>query len=136
MKKRGLILLLWVIFIMPTTFAQELVNDYNEYETVTMDFSFEGSFVLEKTSAKAQISEINSNILFFPRETKNQRVYDLDITSTQDSKKEISKESILLQWSNQEINEINYKIKSKVERTNSLMQIKDKVDFPIEKIDN
>ena len=136
MKKRGLILLLWIIFIMPTTFAQELVNDYNEYETVTMDFSFEGSFVLEKTSAKAQISEINSNILFFPRETKNQRVYDLDITSTQDSKKEISKESILLQWSNQEINEINYKIKSKVERTNSLMQIKDKVDFPIEKIDN
>ncbi len=84
---------------------------------------------------RPEIDYINADLLLFPKVDFIQEVLDLETRSSPLAKFDIQEDNINYRWSGADIGNIDFSINSRVKVDNKFRRVKDKIRFPLERID-
>ena len=122
MKKRFLALL--VLLLVNSVFAEEWVHNSESLE-ISVDIA--GSMDVIPESSTYSVKSVTANLTFFPRDYFNQEVLYLEI----EPEGEITNNSIKFEWTDPTEKRLSFGFNSRVKNYNKIVEIKDKIDFPI-----
>ena len=125
MKKRFLLLV--VLLLVNSVFA----NDFFNSEELEISVKAGGNVEIVPESSSYSIKSVMINLTFFPREYFNQNVLDFDTGSG-----ELTDGSIKFEWSDPSEKKFGFGFDSKVITYNKIIEVKDKIDFPIKELDD
>ena len=124
MKNRSLVLIFFLLI--STVFAQDFQNS----KSLKIDIDVEGGIEIIPESSSYSIRSINVNLSFFPKDSFNQKVLEIDI----EPYNEIVDDSIIFEWENPYEKELSFGFNSRIKTYNKVVEVKDKVGFPIKEI--
>ena len=118
--------MLIVLFLISSVYAQDFQNG----ESLKIDIDVEGGIEIIPESSSYSIRSINVNLSFFPKDSFNQKVLEIDI----EPYNEIVDDSIIFEWENPYEKELSFGFNSRIKTYNKVVEVKDKVGFPIKEL--
>ncbi len=128
MKMKRFILILAFLLLVNSVFADDFQNSYS----FSIDVDVKGGMEIVPESSGYSIKSINVNMNFFPRDSFNQKVLELDI----EPESEVEDDAIKFEWKEPDEKKIDFGFNVKIETYNKLVEVKNKIDFPIKDLDN
>ncbi|MEK6891711.1 MAG: transglutaminase-like domain-containing protein [Nanoarchaeota archaeon] len=120
MKKAGIVYFFILFLIIPFTFADWFHNS----ENVLVHIDISGDAEIVPTGAYVDTAAVN--LTFFPKQTSTQDLVRL----TTEPIAEVSDKTIIFKWKNPQDN-FGFKVSSDVKTTNTIVQVNEKINFPI-----
>ena len=135
--KRGLFVVCLFILLTTNVFAQEeKIEDFNNYQSLEMFFSFTSGMDLIAQGGKEKIESIQTDVSFFPRETNLQSVTNLKTTATSDPKIAEHGGKLRYTWKNVKAREIDFGVEATVTTKHMIGKIRKQLRFPITGLKN
>lgn len=123
--KRILLFLLIILIVPALTYAQEDDWFFNSQNLIiNIDVSSEAQ--INPTKSDYSVKYINVNLSHYPYESFNQEVIDLETSPEAD----IENNAMQFSWQNPK-NNINFGYNTKIKTNNNIVEVKNKVKFPI-----
>src|SRR3989344_4573271 len=123
MKKELVFLIL--LLIIPSAYAEWYYNSQNVIADVRMNSQIE----IVKLTPSGYVESATINLTFYPKEYKNQALLKFETSP----KSEQNNNVLQFKWERPE-GSINFNLNAQVKTTNNIVQIKEKVPFPIQKL--
>jgi len=120
--KKSLFIVMCILLI-PSAFADWFYNS----EKITVDMDIYSYADIIKASPGGYIESATVNLTFFPKSTETQYILNYETLP----KAEVSDETITFRWKRPE-DRITYRWNGRIEITNKITKISDKIRFPIE----
>lgn len=134
MKK---VILFLFVFMLAISFVNaEPVEDYNNAQYLEMALSISSYVDVEYTSGSYEIDYIKSELSFFPRNSDVQEVKKLEAFSSPDSAIQQGSDVISYTWSGDQALRLSYGYDAIVRVDNTITRIKNKIPFPLAKLDS
>src|SRR3989338_8361678 len=130
-KKSYLLIVLILLVTLKESFALNVVNDYNDYSELKLNFLINGEFELIKTSEDHKIAEAITYLTFFPQIDNMQKIESIDFNSKPSAKITKESEEIIYQWDNPEEGKFYFGLDSEIKTVNTMPIIDEKIYFPI-----
>ena len=132
MKK--VIIIILIIFLIPIVYA-ETIDNYNDYTYLNINFNLDGSFKLIKEGNNPKITELSTNLTFFPRQEINQDVLSITLKSNPEAKTNFNIDNVGYNWFNPNLGDYTFGLESETQVRNAIVPINNKIRFPIENVD-
>ncbi|MFH1642264.1 MAG: transglutaminase-like domain-containing protein [Nanoarchaeota archaeon] len=124
-----LTLLILFLLLIPSIFADSWNYDSEE---VTVNFALDSEIDILRDTANSKVSYIKVNLSFFPKDTLQQKV----ITLTTSPGSEKDSETIQFTWENPTVDNLKFRLDSKIRILNDNIKVTRKVAFPIKVPEN
>ena len=126
-KKSYLLIVLILLVTLQESFALNVVNDYNDYSELKLNFLINGEFELIKTSEDHKIAEAITYLTFFPQIDNMQKIESIDFNSKPSAKITKESEEIIYQWDNPEEGKFYFGLDSEIKTVNTMPIIDEKI---------
>ena len=132
MKIKEIIFVVILLMLISNVYAEtEKKENYNDYETLNLEFNINGRFNLEEKSTNTKIAEIIAYLEFLPIEYELQKVNTINTFSFPLGEINRDKKEIVYKWSQVNDKSFNFGLNSKIETKNAIVIVDEKIDFPI-----
>ena len=121
MKK--LILILLLLIIVPFAYADWFYNS----QDVTTNIDISSYADIEPLTTRGYIESATVNLTFFPKETENQEIINFHTNP----EAEVTEKTAQFKWK-RPYDRIDFRITSDVKARNTINQVREKIEFPIE----
>jgi transglutaminase-like putative cysteine protease len=127
MFKLKRIILFFIVFLLSLNIIHALEDDwFFNSQSLIVNINVFSEAEINPTDSDYSVKYINVNLSHYPYEDFGQEVLDLDINKDVD----IENNSMLFSWQNPG-NKINFGYNTKIRTNSNVVQIKDKIKFPI-----
>jgi hypothetical protein len=119
--------IVWLVILsllVLTTIAES--NNIYLKESLTLQLNIEGDFNLIKEESNSNVKEVSTELLLFPQDSFRQTLLETDTTG------EVKEDLVYFYWDNPKIESKEYHFNSIVKTKNERVEIKSKLNFPIE----
>src|SRR3989344_5327194 len=123
MKKEPVFLLL--ILLIPSAYAEWHYSS----ESVTANVDMNSAVEIVPLTPSGYVESAAINLTFYPKEYDNQQLLKLETNPSAEQNNGV----LRFQWKKPE-GEIGFSLNAQVKTTNSIVQIKEKLPFPIQKL--
>jgi transglutaminase-like putative cysteine protease len=120
-------LLLLTIFILCSSFV--LTDNIYQYDYLDLQLKIDGKFDLIPESSSAKISNVKVNLLLYPENDHRQQLKEIVTFG------EVENGKLVFEWDDKQIEEKQYGYTALVNTINSRNKVKNRVQFPLSKID-
>lgn len=122
MKKK--LLFLVFLFVLPIVFAQDWVFN-SEYLELSLDIN--GKISLVPTSSRYSVDYVIANVSFIPQDDFKQDILYIQTEPVAEIKKGIA----IFRWDKPTEKELDFSIDSNVKSFNKIIEVKNKINFPL-----
>ncbi len=134
-NKITIAILLFLIFL-PLSHAQEKIENFNDYQSLNLNFHIEGTLITNLQDPSAKLDEMRVDLSFFPRENDFQKIDEIHYFSDPISEISKSDQYTTYTWKNIPNNiNLKYGIDAKIKTSNIISQLSKSIKFPINNID-
>jgi len=121
--KKILLFFVFLLFL-PVVFAQNWVSN-SEYVKLNVDIS--GEINLISTGSRYSVDYVIANLSFIPKDGFQEEVLSIET----DPVAEIEEGAAVFRWDDPSKEELDFRLKSDVKVYNKILEVKDKVNFPL-----
>lgn len=125
MKK--LVIILLFLILIPISFGEDWVHNS---ENLLIDLDVSSDIIIMPRTSDYSLKNVVVNLSFFPKDDFNQEVLSLDVKNgkTKD-------DSVIFEWKNPSEKKLSFGLNPRVRTYNKIIEVKDKIDFPIKDLD-
>ncbi len=131
--------LLWILFFLfaPLTVAEEKVENYNAYESLTLDFHLRSGVQIDRFKSDARIQSVEASVRFFPKADYRQQVLMLETASQPEAEAKTKDEAVVYTWrGDMPGSAFTYEISGTVKTLNVFSDVRREIKFPLQQLDD
>ncbi len=127
----------WIYYFIAVLLFTSIIDaqNFNDYKSLEIESKFSSKLTLEYKEPNNKIEYVLVNLTFFPRNSEFQ-TSTYDLKSSPEAKNSINENFISYKWDNPDINILKYDLNSKIKTSTNFKQIKEKIKFPLDNIEN
>ena len=122
------------LLLIPLVSSAEIINDYNNLDTLNMEVKISSEFQLDRLRKDSNIDFIEANVTIFPRDSHNAKV--LNLNSNTDAIFIQGEDMLSFRWENPDKNLFKIGLESEIKTNNVLHNINSELKFPIDEINS
>lgn len=124
----------WVIIafllVVTSVSGQELINDYNEFSSLDMQFELDSKFRILKSSPESSVEFVTANLSFFPKEEAGTKVENFRIVAQPHATIFQGEDRLGYKWTDPTAADYNFGVTGDISVDNKLIKVEDKLPFP------
>ncbi|QQG39005.1 MAG: transglutaminase domain-containing protein [Candidatus Woesearchaeota archaeon] len=133
--KRGL-LVVFILLLVPLAYAEEKVENFNGYDSVTINAFASSSIDVIKKGSSPLLAEMNAELFFVPFDTEQQDMLNIEINSNPKSVEAFDEEEVRYKWEETKADKLEFGYTARVRVDNTFPGVFSKIEFPIKNLDS